>query len=216
MPNMTGGRFIAETVHGYGITHVFFMPYIGPRALMEMEKLGIKRVQTHGEKAAAYMADAYARTRRGPALCMAQSVGAVNLAAGLQDAYLACSPVVALTGRELLINQKRHAYQEVDHVNPFSAVAKYSAYVPTPAHLPVYLRQAFRAATTGTPGPAHLDLEGIAGQEVVDQEADLEVYAEDMFAHLPPFRPEAEPSGIAAALQLLSKAERPLIVAVVA
>ena len=33
MPKMTGARFIAETVHGYGITHVFFMPYIGPRAL---------------------------------------------------------------------------------------------------------------------------------------------------------------------------------------
>ena len=91
MPKMTGSKFIADTVHGYGITHVFFMPYIAPRALMEMEKLGIKRVQTHGEKGAAYMADAYARVKRAPSLCMAQSVGAVNLAAGLQDAYLACS-----------------------------------------------------------------------------------------------------------------------------
>ena len=213
MPSMTGGQFIAETVHGYGITHVFFMPYIGPRALMEMEKLGIKRVQTHGEKAAAYMADAYARIKRAPSLCMAQSVGAVNLAAGLQDAYLGCSPVVALTGREFLINQQRHAYQEVDHVNPFSAVTKYSAYVSTPEHLPVYLRQAFRAATTGTPGPAHLELEGIAGQEVVEKEADFKVVAEEMFAQLPPFRPEAEPSAIAAALQLLGSAERPFIVA---
>ena len=213
MPSMTGGRFIAETVHGYGITHVFFMPYIGPRALMEMEKLGIKRVQTHGEKAAAYMADAYARVNRSPSLCMAQSVGAVNLAAGLQDAFLACSPVVALTGREFLINQKRHAYQEVDHVNPFSAVAKYSAYVPSPEHLPVYLRQAFRAATSGTPGPAHLEFEGIAGQSVVEEEADFEVVVEEMFSQLPPFRPEAEPSAIAAALQLLNSAERPFIVA---
>ena len=213
MPSMTGGRFIAETVHGYGITHVFFMPYIGPRALMEMEKLGIKRVQTHGEKAAAYMADAYARIRRGPGLCMAQSVGAVNLAAGLQDAYLSCSPVVALTGRELLINQQRHAYQEVDHINPFSAVTKYSAYVPAPDHLPVYLRQAFRAAATGTPGPTHLDFEGIAGQGVVEQEADLEVIVEDDFAQLPPFRPRAELPKIDQALRLLAAAERPVIVA---
>ena len=104
MSKMTGARFLAETVHGYGITHVFFMPYIAPRALMEMEKLGIKRIQTHGEKAAAYMADAYARVNRRPSLCMAQSVGAVNLAAGLQDAYLACTPVVALTGRESQLN----------------------------------------------------------------------------------------------------------------
>ena len=213
MPKMTGARFMAETVHGYGISHVFFMPYIAPRALMEMEKLGIKRVQTHGEKAAAYMADAYARVNRRPSLCMAQSVGAVNLAAGLQDAYLACSAVIALTGRESQINQQRHAYQEVDHVNPFSAVTKYSAFVANPEQLPIYLRQAFRSATSGTPGPAHLDLEGLNGHRVVDYEADLEVVVEAAFAHVPPFRPEAERKKVTEALHLLSQAKRPVIVA---
>ena len=213
MAKMTGGRFIAETVHGVGITHVFFMPYIAPRALMEMEKLGIKRVQTHGEKPAAYMADAYARVRRGPGLCMAQSVGAVNLAAGLQDAYLACSPVVALTGRETQLSQQRHAYQEVDHVGPFSAVTKYSAFVSQPDQLPFYLRQVFRSATSGTPGPAHLDMEGLAGQAVVEEEADLEVVIEEMFAHVPPSRPETQIESIEKALQLLIHAKRPVIVA---
>ena len=213
MPLMSGGRFIAETVHGYGITHAFFMPYIAPRALMEMEKLGVKRVQTHGEKAAAYMADGYARIKRGPGLCMAQSVGALNLAAGLQDAYLACSPVIALTGREFQISQQRHAYQEVDHVSPFAAITKYSAFVAKPEQLPFYLRQVLRAATTGTPGPAHLDLEGLDGQAVVDQEADLAVIIEEQFAQLPPFRPEAELEQVTAALQLLTQAARPVIVA---
>jgi acetolactate synthase-1/2/3 large subunit len=213
MANMTGARFIAETVDGYGISHVFFMPYIAPRALMEMEKLGIRRIQTHGEKAAAYMADGYARVRRGPSLCMAQSVGAANLAAGLQDAYLSCSPVIALTGREYQRNQQRHAYQEVDHVNPFSAVTKYSAFVANPQQLPIYLRQAFRSSTSGTPGPVHLELEGIAGQAVADQEADLEVFIEEMFSQVPPFRPEAERERVDQALLLLTQAKRPVIVA---
>lgn len=213
MPIMTGARFLAETVHGYGITHAFFMPYIAPRALMEMERLGMKRVQTHGEKAAAYMADGYARVRRGPGLCMAQSVGALNLAAGLQDAYLANSPVLAITGREPQSHQKRHAYQEVDHSRPFSAVTKYEAFVATPAQLPVYLRQAFRSATTGTPGPVHLELEGLEGKFVVDQEAMLEVIIEKQFAQLPPFRPEADVESIRAALQQLAQAQRPVIVA---
>ena len=163
MPTMTGAKLLAETVHGYGISHVFFMPYIAPRALMEMEKLGIKRVQTHGEKAAAYMADAYARIKRGPGLCMAQSVGAVNLAAGLQDAWLSCSPVIAITGRELQRHQLRHAYQEIDHTAPFSAVTKYSAYVSAPDELSHHLRQAFRAAVSATPGPAHVEMQGIEG-----------------------------------------------------
>ncbi len=213
MSRMTGARFFAETVHGYGVTHVFFMPYIAPRALMEMEKLGIKRVQSRGEKGAAYMADAYARVKRGPGLCMAQSVGAVNLAAGLQDAYLACSPVIAVTGREFQQHQQRNAYQEVDHRSPFSAVTKYSAYLSTPEQLPTYLRQAFRAATSGTPRPVHLDLEGLAGQSVIDKEGDLEVVIEEGFSQLPPFRPVAEKEKIESSLKLLSQAKKPIIVA---
>ncbi len=213
MPKMTGGKLLADTVHGYGISHVFFMPYIAPRALMEMEKLGIKRVQTHGEKAAAYMADAYARVKRGPSLCMAQSVGAVNLAAGLQDAWLSCSPVVAITGRELQGHQLRHAYQEVDHMAPFSAVTKYSAYVAGPEDLAQHMRQAFRAAVSGTPGPAHVELQGIDGGSVVNEAADLSVVVESAFAGAPPFRPVADQGSIDAALALLTGARRPVIVA---
>ena len=213
MPRMTGARLLAEMVHGYGIRDVFFMPYIAPRALMEMEKLGIKRVQTHGEKAAAYMADAYARVKRAPGLCMAQSVGAVNLAAGLQDAWLSCSPVIAITGREHQYHQLRHAYQEVDHRAPFSAVSKYSAYVGNPQELSQHLRQAFRSAVTGTPGPAHIDLQAIDGGAVVDVEAELEVQVEPQFASLPPFRPVAAREDMASALELLAAADKPVIVA---
>ena len=127
--------------------------------------------------------------------------------------FLACSPVIALTGRELQIHQQRHAYQEVDHASPFSAVTKYNALVANPEQLPIYLRQAFRSATSGTPGPVHLDLEDIAGQAVVDSEADLEVVIEEMFAHVPAFRPIAEPEKIEEALHLLTQAKRPVIVA---
>ncbi len=213
MPRMTGGKLLADTVHGYGLSHVFFMPYIAPRALMEMEKLGIKRVQTHGEKSAAYMADAYARVKRAPGLCMAQSVGAVNLAAGLQDAWLSCSPVVAITGREHQRHQLRHAYQEVDHHAPFSAVTEYSAYVSNPEELSHHLRQAFRVAASGTPRPTHLDLQGIDGAAVVNVEADLTVEVDAQFAQIPPFRPAADDQTVSAALELLGAAERPVIVA---
>ena len=213
MPKMTGARFIAETVHGYGLTHVFYMPYIMPPAILEMGKLGVTAIQSHGEKAASYMADAYARVRRGPSLVMAQSVGAANLAAGLQDAYLACSPVVALTGRERQFHLQRHSYQEVDHVTPFAAVTKYSTYVHATEALPAYLRQAFRSAVSGTPGPTHLDVEQISGMAIADGQLDAEVIVERQFTQVPPFRPVADPATIAEALNLLNGAIRPVIVA---
>ena len=213
MPRMTGAQFIAETVQGFGITHVFFMPVFSPRTLMEMEKRGIHRIMTHSEKAAAYMADGYARIRRGPGVCLAQSVGALNLAAGLQDAFLAGSPVISMTGRRRQISLYRNAYQEVDHTNPFSAVTKYNVLVSALEQLPLFLRQAFREAVSGTPGPVHLDLENIFGHVVTEAEAELEVVVEKPFTGIPPFRPEPEDEKVREALAAIARARRPVLVA---
>ncbi|PKB82368.1 MAG: acetolactate synthase [SAR202 cluster bacterium Io17-Chloro-G9] len=213
MPKMTGGRFLAETLQGYGVTHAFFVPVIAQQALLEMEKLGIKRVLTHGEKTAAYMADGYARTSRRPAVCLAQSVGAANLAAGLQDAYLGNSPVVAITGRRPHMGQYRNTYQEIDHVKPFDAVTKYNVAVDSTEQLPFLLRQALREATSGSPGPVHLDFEGTSGNVVDSGEAELDVLIEEQFTHVPPYRPEPEDSMVRQAAQVLAGARRPVIVA---
>ena len=128
---MSGAKFIAEIFKGYGITHVFFVDAILRRSLAEMEALDIRRVLTHSEKAAAYMADGYSRACRRPGICMSQSVGAANLAAGLQDAYLGLSAIISLTGKKEPIFQHRHAYQEVRHDPLFEPVTKYSVSVET-------------------------------------------------------------------------------------
>ena len=170
MPRMTGARFLAETLREYGVTHVFFVPAIIRRALVEMEDVGIKRVISHGEKSAAYMADAYARVTGKPGLCFAQSVGAANLAAGLQDAYLGVSPVIAITGHRPPMHRHRNSYQEIEHSRPFASVTKYSVEVETVDQLPHLLRQAFREVTTGQTLPAHLDFSGISGDVITDGE----------------------------------------------
>ena len=212
MPKMTGAKFIAETLHAYGVTHFFFMPVIIPDAMPDMQRLGIKRIMAHAEKPAAYMADGYARVSKKVGICGAQSVGGMNLAAGIQDAYLACSPVIALTGRLPQIEQNRHAYQEVDHINPFNAVTKYNTMVTTVDELPTTLRQAFRESTTGTPGPSHIDLTGVTG-EIITNEADLEVIAEAQYMQIPSYRPEPDSNSIKNAINLLIKAKKPIIIA---
>ena len=213
MPIMTGARFMAETLHGYGVTHVFLVPATVRQALVEMDELGIKHIVTHGEKAAAYMADGYARVSNRPGVCLAQSVGALNLAAGLQDPYLARSPVVAITGHRGWKHQYRHSYQEVQHSQPFSAVTKFSAVVNSLEQFPALLRQAFREATSGSPAPVHLDLLGISGEQIVGPEADLDVIVEEPFTRRPAFRPEPEPERVREAARVLSAARRPVIVA---
>ena len=98
MARMTGNRFIARMLEAYGISSIFQVPTAFFGVMAEMEDMDIKRVVTHGEKAAAYMADGYARASKGPGICMAQSIGVANLAAGLADAYMGLSPVIAMTG----------------------------------------------------------------------------------------------------------------------
>jgi acetolactate synthase-1/2/3 large subunit len=210
---MTGARFTVEMMQAYGVTHAFYMPMTVTGALVEMERLGIRRIMAHSEKAAAYMADGYARAAHRAGICIAQNVGAANLAAGLQDAYLACSPVVAITGRATSMQQYRHYYQEVDHIPLFDPVTKYNVTVDSAEQLPHVLRQAFREATSGAPGPVHLDLQGNTADIIMDAEADLNVVAEAPFSHVPPFRSEPEMGMVKEALRLLMEARRPVIVA---
>lgn len=210
---MTGARFIAETLKGYGVTHVFFVEAILRRGLVEMETLGITRVLTHSEKSAAYMADGYARVSHRPGVCMSQSVGAANIASGLQDPYLGLSPVIAITGRKPPIAQHRNAYQEIDHYAMFSPVTKYNVIVETIEQLPYLLRQAFREATSGDPGPVHLDVIGAEGEVTAMAEADLEVIIEDVFTRYPSNRPEPDMASVREAARVIEDAERPVIVA---
>src|SRR2546427_12924975 len=99
MAKISGAQCLADMLAGYGVTHVFMVPAVLRRTFAEMERrTDIKRIHCHGEKSAAYMADGYARASGKPGVCMAQVIGALNLAAGLRDAWLAHSPVLAFTG----------------------------------------------------------------------------------------------------------------------
>ena len=210
---MTGAQFIAGMLKGYGLTHVFFVESILRQTLIELERLGIRRILTHSEAAAAYMADGYARVSRCPGVCFAQSVGAANLAAGLQDAYLGRSPVIAMTGRKPAIAQLRNAYQEIQHRPLFSAVTKYDADVDSVLQLPLVLPQAFREATSGTPRPVHLEFEGLMGELLERDESQLEIIVEERYRRCPAHRPVPELGLLEEAARMITHAARPVIVA---
>lgn len=211
--SLLGSRFIAETFKGYDVTHIFYVDAILRKAMVDIEELGIKRVVTHSEKAAAYMADSYARISGKPGVCMAQSVGAANLAAGLQDAYLARTPLIAITGKKPPMFQYRNAYQEIDHAPFFAAVTKYQADVVLPEQLPHLFRQAFREATSGRPAPVHLDFIGREARELEAADGFPPVSVDERFKHFPAYRPAPLPSDLKPALRLIESSLRPIIVA---
>ena len=212
MSRISGARYIAETLKGYAVTHVFYMEIILPTSLIEMEQLGIRRIVTHSEKAAAYMADGYARMGQKPGVCMAQSVGAANLAAGLQDAFLAHSPVIAITGSKPALFQHRNAYQEIVHNPLYDDLTKYNVKVDTLEQLPLILPQAFREATTAAPGPVHIDVLGLFGEFIERAEGDMEIMVEPAYQSFPVWRPIPGEQQLRQAAQALREAERPVMV----
>ena len=211
---ISGAEWLARTLASNGTTHVFFIDAVLRRTLIELGALGVTRVLAHAEKSAAYMADGYARIAGRPGICFAQSVGAANLAAGLQDAYLGHSPVIALTGREPPLYHHRNTYQELAHQPLYASVTKFSADVADAADLPRLLRQAWREAMTGSPRPAHLDLYGrsanIVETGMVSEPAGVDPALQ---LAMPPYRPTPSDDEIERAAAKLRAAKRIVIVA---
>ena len=212
MSEMSTGRYLAETLKGLGVTHVFHVPHVFASAHKELSKLGITRVLAHHEIAAAYMADGYARAAHRPGICFAQQVGAANMAAGLRDAYLACSAVIAITGGPHPDSRYQYMYQSTEDFGAYAGVTKFNAVVGKPGRFSDLLRQAVREAVTGTPGPCHLELPGRLG-EGAEGKIDSELIVEEQFGRVPPYRPDPGSAPVAAALRVLEEAERPVIVA---
>src|ERR1700758_262466 len=210
---MTGAECLADMLKGYGVTHLFMVPAVLRRTFAELERRShIARIHTHGAKSAAYMADGYARATGKPGICMAQVIGALNLAAGLRDAWLAHSPVIAMTGGREPRTKFRKVYQEVDDMPAFEPVTKFNATVDDVSRFPDMVRQAFRAAVSGTPGPVHLQFRGNEGQ-VDAEEAEMEPLCEPQFSQVPPFRPMPDDASVMSALKHLQESQRPVIVA---
>jgi acetolactate synthase-1/2/3 large subunit len=210
---MNGAEWLARALASTGMTHVFFVESTMRRTLLALDDLGVKPILAHSEKAAAYMADGYARVAMRPGICMAQSVGAANLASGLQDSYLGHSPVIALTGRKEPSFQHRNSYQEIPHAPLFAAVTKFSAPVDSTSELPRLLRHAWRSALADPVRPTHLDFNGLQGDVIELGQTDAGIEIDHDKRCIPVHRPVADDADIERAAKLLTSARRLAIVA---
>ena len=122
---------------------------------------GIRAIDVRHEQAAAMMAQAYARVRSRPGVCMgASGPGTINLTTGLANALIDCAPVVALGGASPIGAFGTGSFQEIDQVAVMRPVTKWAERVHEPGRIPELVDLAFRRAMAGKPGPVYLDLPG--------------------------------------------------------
>jgi acetolactate synthase-1/2/3 large subunit len=215
---MRGGELIAEYLIAERVPYVFGLCGHGIVGLMDA--LGaradrIRMIGVHHEQVAGYMADAYYRVAHRPAATFTScGPGSVNLAIALASAMLDSSALVAITGNVPTTQWNRGPFQETyrHHQADFPSVirpyVKRSFQVPRAEMLPLALRQAFKTAATGRPGPVNVDVpldvfvEEAAGATVPDAEA---------WWHGIDRRPGPSPEVARRALDLLLAAERPVI-----
>ena len=210
MGAITGSELLAKSLKIQGMDTLFYLMG-GP--MLETEsaciKLGVRAIDSRHEQGAAMMAHAYSRLTRRPGVCMASSgPGTINMATGVANAFVDAAPLVAVGGTSPRIYFGMDAFQEVDQLSLYKPITKWATRILDAKRIPDVVATAFRQATSGRPGPVFLDLPGDVLGEVVEESSI------PMPAHWRPApRAHGDPAAITEAIALLSRAERPLIVA---
>jgi len=158
MSEISGARAVVEVLMEEGVEHVFHLP--GSQIIEILDEIyqsPIRQIMTRHEQGAAFMADGYARARRGVGVCMSTvGPGAVNLVSGIAASHKAQIPVLAITGIHDQKILEKDSFHEMDQVGLFRPITKWSACVHQPEKVPDMVRKAFRVALTGRRGPVHL------------------------------------------------------------
>ena len=159
---LTGAEVIIECLLEEGVDTVFGYPggQVIPLYDAIYEYKGrISHILTAHEQGASHAADGYARSTGKVGVCIATSgPGATNLVTGLATAYMDSSPVVAITGNVPLSLLGRDSFQEVDISGITMPITKHNYIVKDIEELADTVREAFRIAREGRPGPVLIDV----------------------------------------------------------
>ncbi len=208
MAEMSGADILIQSLVDLGVEVVFGYP--GGAVLPIYDVLynhpKIKHVLVRHEQGATHMAEGYARATGKPGVVLVTSgPGATNAITGITDALLDSIPMVVITGQVATHLIGSDAFQEADTVGLTRHCTKHNYLVKSPGRLAHVVHEAFHIATTGRPGPVVIDIP----KDVQVATAPFE--RPDVSSHAS-YRPavKADPADIAAAVELIAAAERPI------
>lgn len=200
-----GGALLVDCLAAQGVERVFCIPgesYLA--ALDGLHDKDIHVVVARHEGAAAMMAEATGKLTGRPGVAfVTRGPGATNASAGVHVAFQDSTPMVLFIGQVASDQRDREAFQEVDYRAMFGPLAKWVGEIDRADRIPEYVSHAFHVAQTGRPGPVVLALpeDMLSGPAVGKAVA---------AATLPSGQaPEAD---IAAVIDRLARAERPMVI----
>ena len=204
---LNGAEIVIECLKEQGVDTVFGYP--GGAILNVYDELykhsdEIKHILTSHEQGASHAADGYARATGKVGVCFATSgPGATNLVTGIATAYMDSVPVVAITCNVGVPLLGKDSFQEIDIVGVTLPITKHNFIVKDVNKLADVIRDAFRIAKEGRPGPVLIDIP----KDVTAKMADYE--------YKTPVVPEAnkniDSNEIAEAIDMIKKARKPFV-----
>ncbi len=204
---LTGSQIVIETLIEQGVTDVFGYP--GGQVLDIYDELykasdRLNHILTAHEQGASHAADGYSRVTGKVGVVIATSgPGATNLVTGIATAMLDSIPMVAITGNVPTHMIGKDGFQEVNITGVTMPITKHNFFVTDICELADSIREAFRIAKSGRPGPVLVDIP----KDVQTALCDFEV--KDIVPCIP--QRKASDREIDAAVDLIKVSKRPYI-----
>jgi 2-hydroxyacyl-CoA lyase 1 len=208
MSEVDGATLIARSLKQQGIDHLFGVVGFPITAIAAAaQKEGVAYLGMRNEQSAAYAAAAYGYLTGRPGACVTVTgPGVVHGLSGLANAQQNCWPMILIGGASETYRGGMGAFQEERQVLIASPFCKFAHGIESVARIPFYVEMATRNAIYGRPGATYLDMP----DDIIRGTCELDKIAQAERVPEPP-RMVAPAENVEAALDLLEKAQRPLV-----
>jgi len=215
---LKGAQVVIECLREQGVDVVFGFPggAILPVYDALYDAVDINHILTAHEQGATHAADGYARaTGKTGVVIVTSGPGATNTVTGIATANMDSVPMVVITGQVACSLLGRDSFQEVDITGVTAPITKHNYIVKNPKMLPDIIREAFRIARTGRPGPVLVDIPKDVQTSDIEYErvaVNTSYVHEDTF-HPDFYKPQVWDKSVEEAVKALDSAEKPVIYA---
>jgi acetolactate synthase-1/2/3 large subunit len=204
----TGAQIMCEALIREGVEVMFGIPggTMMPFYYAMHDYPEIRHILCRHEQGAGHAADGYSRASGKVGVCLGTSgPGSTNLVTAIANAYMDNTAMVAITAQVSQALIGRDAFQETDITGITMPIVKHNYLVKNIDDIPRVFKEAFHIASTGRPGPVLIDVSKDTMQSSGIPNWDVEI-------DLPGYHPDnMETEGIKTAIDMLTKAEKPLL-----
>jgi acetolactate synthase I/II/III large subunit len=207
-----GGALLARALKEKGVEHAFTLAggFCNP-ALEGFMECQMTIINCPHEQVAGHLADGHTRITRKPSVCLVGPEGFANAVPAMLEAWGERTPVIFVTGSSTLKRQGAGGFKEIDDVAIAAPLTKYSIQITDGERISEFVDRAWRAATTGYPGPVHISLPVDIMFSSFDEDAGRAERPFDRSAQPAP-RAWPDPARLEQVLTLVRAAERPVII----